>query len=51
MSLTALIVAAGTGERAGGGVPKQYRTIAGKPALRWAVEALIGHPARTARGW
>jgi 2-C-methyl-D-erythritol 4-phosphate cytidylyltransferase / 2-C-methyl-D-erythritol 2,4-cyclodiphosphate synthase len=45
MSLTALIVAAGTGERAGGGVPKQYRTIAGKPALRWAVEAMIGHPA------
>ena len=46
MSVTALIVAAGTGERlGGGGVPKQYRTIAGKPVLRWAVEALARHPA------
>ena len=45
MSVTALIVAAGTGERLGGGVPKQYRTIAGKPVLRWAVEALARHPA------
>src|SRR3954467_2003402 len=45
MTLTALIVAAGTGERAGGGVPKQYRPIAGKPVLRWAVESLIRHPA------
>ena len=27
----ALIVAAGRGERAGGGVPKQFRLLAGKP--------------------
>ncbi|HET7576146.1 MAG TPA: bifunctional 2-C-methyl-D-erythritol 4-phosphate cytidylyltransferase/2-C-methyl-D-erythritol 2,4-cyclodiphosphate synthase [Sphingomicrobium sp.] len=45
MTTTALIVAAGKGERAGGGVPKQYRLLGGKPMLRWAVEALIGHPA------
>ena len=41
MTVTALIVAAGKGERAGGGVPKQYRLLGGKPVLRWAVEALI----------
>ncbi len=45
MSVTALIVAAGKGERLGGGVPKQYRVLGGKPLLRWAVESLIGHPA------
>src|SRR5690242_11576729 len=45
MTTTALIVAAGSGSRMGGGVPKQYRLLAGKPVLRWAVEALIGHPA------
>ncbi len=44
MSLTALIVAAGKGERFGGGVPKQYRLLGGKPVLRWAVESLIRHP-------
>src|SRR4051794_36909201 len=45
MTTTALIVAAGKGERAGAGVPKQYRLLGGKPVLRWAVESLIGHPA------
>jgi len=45
MTVTALIVAAGKGERFGGGMPKQYRMLGGKPVLRWAVEALIGHPA------
>jgi 2-C-methyl-D-erythritol 4-phosphate cytidylyltransferase/2-C-methyl-D-erythritol 2,4-cyclodiphosphate synthase len=45
MTVTALIVAAGKGERAGGGVPKQYRLLGGKPVLRWAVETLIAHPA------
>jgi len=45
MTTTALIVAAGRGERAGGGVPKQFRVIGGKPVLRWAVESLIRHPA------
>ncbi|QIL02496.1 bifunctional 2-C-methyl-D-erythritol 4-phosphate cytidylyltransferase/2-C-methyl-D-erythritol 2,4-cyclodiphosphate synthase [Sphingomonas sinipercae] len=45
MTTTALIVAAGSGTRLGGGLPKQYRAIAGKPVLRWAVEALAEHPA------
>ena len=45
MTVAALIVAAGKGERFGGGVPKQYRLLGGKPVLRWAVEALIRHPA------
>lgn len=44
MTVTALIVAAGSGARLGGGVPKQYRTLGGKPVLRWAVEALAAHP-------
>jgi 2-C-methyl-D-erythritol 4-phosphate cytidylyltransferase/2-C-methyl-D-erythritol 2,4-cyclodiphosphate synthase len=45
MTTTALIVAAGKGERLGGGLPKQYRLLQGKPMLRRAVEELIGHPA------
>ena len=45
MTVTALIVAAGKGERLGGGVPKQYRILGGKPVLRWAVEFLMAHPA------
>jgi 2-C-methyl-D-erythritol 4-phosphate cytidylyltransferase / 2-C-methyl-D-erythritol 2,4-cyclodiphosphate synthase len=44
VTVTALIVAAGKGERLGADVPKQYRPIAGKPVLRWAVESLAGHP-------
>src|SRR5689334_10995039 len=42
--ITALIVAAGKGERLGGGVPKQFRMLSGKPVLRWAVESFITHP-------
>ena len=45
MTVTALIVAAGRGERLGGSVPKQYRMLGPKPVLRWAVESLIRHPA------
>src|SRR4051794_29478786 len=45
MTVTALIVAAGKGERLGGHVPKQYRMLGGKPVLRWAVEALMRHRA------
>ena len=39
----ALIVAAGAGVRAGAGVSKQYRAIAGVPLLRLAVERLLAH--------
>ena len=45
MTVTALIVAAGKGERMGGGLPKQYRKLGGKSVLRRAVEALSVHPA------
>ena len=45
MTTTALIVAAGKGERLGGGLPKQYRLLGGKPVVRRAVEALRSHPA------
>nr|WP_281824512.1 bifunctional 2-C-methyl-D-erythritol 4-phosphate cytidylyltransferase/2-C-methyl-D-erythritol 2,4-cyclodiphosphate synthase [Sphingobium sp. BS19] len=41
----AIIVAAGRGQRAGGGVPKQYRKVAGKAVLAHAVDALAQHPA------
>jgi 2-C-methyl-D-erythritol 4-phosphate cytidylyltransferase/2-C-methyl-D-erythritol 2,4-cyclodiphosphate synthase len=44
MSVTALIVAAGSGTRMGGELPKQYRPLLGKPLLRHAVEAIIAHP-------
>lgn len=37
----AIIVAAGSGERAGGQTPKQFRTLAGKPVLAWSVDALV----------
>ncbi len=44
---TALIVAAGKGERAGGEFPKQFRQFRGKPVLAHAIEALSNHPAIT----
>ncbi len=37
--IAALIVAAGSGSRAGEGIPKQYRCVNGKPMLRHSVEA------------
>ena len=45
MDVTALIVAAGSGSRMAGGVPKQYRRLGGKAVLAHAVDALAGHPA------
>ena len=47
MTVTALIVAAGSGSRMGGDTPKQYRLLGGIPVLRRAVAALQGHPAIT----
>lgn len=40
MSFVAVIVAAGSGTRAGEGAPKQWRQLGGKPVVRWSVEAL-----------
>ncbi len=39
-----LIAAAGQGTRCGGGLPKQYRMLAGKPLLRHTIDAFIGFP-------
>ena len=43
-NITALIVAAGSGLRMGGELPKQYRMLAGKSVLAHAVDALAPHP-------
>jgi len=40
----ALIVAAGSGERLGGNVPKQYLNLSGKPILRHSVQTFLNHP-------
>ncbi len=39
MNFSAIVVAAGSGSRAGGA--KQWRIVAGKPVVRWSVEALL----------
>jgi 2-C-methyl-D-erythritol 4-phosphate cytidylyltransferase/2-C-methyl-D-erythritol 2,4-cyclodiphosphate synthase len=41
----ALIVAAGRGERAGGGCPKQFRMLGGKAVVAHAFDRLAAHPA------
>jgi 2-C-methyl-D-erythritol 4-phosphate cytidylyltransferase/2-C-methyl-D-erythritol 2,4-cyclodiphosphate synthase len=41
--VAALIVAGGSGQRAGGGLPKQYRTIGGVAVIARAFDALSGH--------
>lgn len=43
--IAGLIVAAGQSVRAGGGTPKQYRTVAGQSVLAHAIDALAGYPA------
>lgn len=44
MSVAAVIVAGGSGQRAGGLLPKQYQLVAGKPVIRWTLEAFLSHP-------
>lgn len=44
MQFTACIVAAGRGERAGDGPPKQLRPLAGRPVLAWSLERFDRHP-------
>jgi 2-C-methyl-D-erythritol 4-phosphate cytidylyltransferase/2-C-methyl-D-erythritol 2,4-cyclodiphosphate synthase len=41
--VAAVIVAAGRGERAGGGIPKQYRAIGGEPMIRPTLRAFLQH--------
>ncbi|MEA1942916.1 MAG: bifunctional 2-C-methyl-D-erythritol 4-phosphate cytidylyltransferase/2-C-methyl-D-erythritol 2,4-cyclodiphosphate synthase [Pseudomonadota bacterium] len=45
MKIGAIIVAAGRGERAGGGIPKQFRTLGGKSVLARTLATLHAHPA------
>ncbi len=47
MTFSAVIVAAGSGSRAGPGQAKQWRLVAGKPVLRWSVEAFLAAGAAT----
>jgi 2-C-methyl-D-erythritol 4-phosphate cytidylyltransferase / 2-C-methyl-D-erythritol 2,4-cyclodiphosphate synthase len=42
--IAALIVSGGSGTRAGGGVPKQYRRLAGIPVLRRSIDAFSACP-------
>lgn len=44
MHVTAIIVAAGRGERAGGELPKQRQPLGGKPVFLWSVDAFLSHP-------
>lgn len=48
--LAVLIVAAGKGERAGTGLPKQYERLAGQPMLRRTVQAFSSYPVRVVIG-
>ncbi len=41
MRIAGLLVAAGTGTRFGGAVPKQYAILLGRPVIRHAAEALL----------
>ncbi len=40
----ALVLAAGRGQRMGGGVPKQYRAVGEMPMVRCALLSFVGHP-------
>ncbi|WP_435228980.1 bifunctional 2-C-methyl-D-erythritol 4-phosphate cytidylyltransferase/2-C-methyl-D-erythritol 2,4-cyclodiphosphate synthase [Pseudopelagicola sp. nBUS_20] len=40
----AIIVAAGRGHRAGGGLPKQWRPLSGKRVTDWTIGAFADHP-------
>ena len=44
MAVAAVIVAGGSGLRAGGEVPKQYQIVGGRPVLWWTLKTFCGHP-------
>jgi len=48
MAMFGLIAAAGSGVRAGGEIPKQYRSVAGQPLLAHALHAFAASPLLTA---
>jgi len=39
-----VVVAAGSGSRFGGNVPKQFRLLRGRPVLDWSIEAFLNEP-------
>ena len=41
MSLVVIVPAAGTGSRFGGGLPKQFQTLAGKPVIQHVIERFL----------
>ena len=41
MTVTALIVAAGSGQRLGGGLPKQYRMLGGRSVVARAIDGMV----------
>lgn len=43
----AIIVAAGRGHRAGGGLPKQFRPLGDRSVLSWSAETFRNHPSLT----
>lgn len=43
-NIVCLIVAAGTGQRFGGNMPKQYTPLLGRPILRWSIDTFRQHP-------
>ncbi|MEL6569527.1 MAG: 2-C-methyl-D-erythritol 4-phosphate cytidylyltransferase, partial [Pseudomonadota bacterium] len=43
MKTAAIIVAAGSGQRAGGELPKQLVPLGGKPMLSWSLDVFLGH--------
>ena len=47
MDFAAVVVAAGSGSRAGAGPSKQWRPVAGKLVARWSVEAFFAAGAKT----
>ncbi|SFS09984.1 bifunctional 2-C-methyl-D-erythritol 4-phosphate cytidylyltransferase/2-C-methyl-D-erythritol 2,4-cyclodiphosphate synthase [Yoonia litorea] len=44
MTVTAIIVAAGRGTRAGGDIPKQWQMLKGRPVVAYAIDCFVQHP-------
>jgi 2-C-methyl-D-erythritol 4-phosphate cytidylyltransferase/2-C-methyl-D-erythritol 2,4-cyclodiphosphate synthase len=42
-NIAVLIVAAGSGERFGAGIPKQYQPLLGRPILNWSIDIFSQH--------
>ncbi len=42
--ITAIILAAGRGKRAGGEIPKQWQQLNRRPVITWSIDRFINHP-------